>query len=130
MSITDPTPHCSMGAARALHIGQADLPGSPSARVFVGADHGEVPISMFLVDDLPGSGPLLHRHPYPELFVVHAGRADFQIDDVRLVAGAGDLLIAPTGSAHRFTSTGDERLHLTAIHPRSRMSTEWLDPSN
>jgi quercetin dioxygenase-like cupin family protein len=72
-----------------------DLPGSSQARRFIGAEHGGVPISLFLVDDRPGAGPRLHRHPYAELFIVHAGQAHFEIDDTRLTAMAGDILIAP-----------------------------------
>ncbi|HEY2771300.1 MAG TPA: cupin domain-containing protein [Solirubrobacteraceae bacterium] len=109
-----------------LRIGQSDLPGPPEAHQFVGADHGGLPISLFLVDGRPGAGPLLHRHPYPELFIVHAGRADFEIDAARLTATAGDILIAPATSAHRFTNTGDERLRITAIHTAPVMETEWL----
>ena len=50
-------------------IRPSELPGPPGGRSFVGADHGGVPISLFLVDVRPGSGPGLHRHPYPEIFV-------------------------------------------------------------
>ena len=39
---------------------------------------------------------------------------------------AGDIVIAPAGAAHRFTSVGDEQLRLTAIHTASTMDTEWL----
>ena len=68
-------------------------PGGPW---FIGArEHGGLPISLFLVDDRPGAGPRLHRHPYPELFIVHAGQAEFVVDDARLSAAAGDILIAP-----------------------------------
>ena len=108
---------------------QSDLPGSPGAHRFIGADHGGVPISLFLVDDRPGAGPALHRHPYPELFIVHAGHAVFEIDDARLVATAGDILIAPARTPHCFVNTGDEQLRVTAIHTAPTMDTEWLKPA-
>ena len=101
----------------------------PEAHRFIGADHGGLPISLFLVDDRPGAGPLLHRHPYAEVFVVHAGEARFEIDDLRLTATAGDILIAPAMSAHRFTNTGETQLRLTAIHTAPDMDTEWLQPT-
>ena len=88
-----------------------------------------MPISLFLVDSRPGEGPLLHRHPYPEVFIVHAGQAEFEIDGTRLTAAAGDILIAPAGTAHRFTNTGDKELSLTAIHTAPNIDTEWLAPS-
>ncbi len=115
--------------AEPLLIRRGDLPGSPEAHQFIGAEHGALPISLFLVDDRPGAGPLLHRHPYPELFIVHAGHAEFEIDGARLIATAGDILIAPARTAHRFTNTGDERLCITAIHTAPNMDTEWLEPS-
>ena len=115
--------------ARSLLIRRCDLPGSPEAHRFIGAEHGGVPISLFLVDDRPGAGPLLHRHPYPELFIVHAGQAEFEIDGTRLIATAGDILIAPAETAHRFTNTGSEQLYITAIHTAPTMNTEWLQPA-
>ncbi len=83
-----------------MRIRPSELPGPPGGRCFVGADHGGVPISLFLVDVRPGSGPRLHRHPYPEIFVIDTGQATFQINDSLLAAHAGDILIAPAGSAH------------------------------
>lgn len=108
-------------------IRPSELPGPPGGRSFVGADHGGVPISLFLVDVHPGSGPKPHRHPYPEIFVVGTGQATFQIDDSLLTAHAGDILIAPAGSAHHFTSTGEAQLRLTAIHAATTMETDWLE---
>ncbi len=112
-----------------LLIRHNQLPGSPGGLRFVGADHGGLPISFFLVNASAGSGPELHRHPYPEVFIVGGGRADFQLDDAHLTAVAGDIVIAPAGSAHRFTSLGNEPLRLTAIHTASTMETEWLGPT-
>jgi quercetin dioxygenase-like cupin family protein len=109
-----------------LLITPSQLPGPPDGRRFVGDDHGGVPVSMFLVDASPGSGPELHRHPYPEIFVLAAGQAEFEVGDVHLMASSGDILIAPAGVPHRFTSIGDEQLRLTAIHTASAMDTEWL----
>ncbi len=110
-------------------ITRDSLPGPSGGRRLVGADHGGVPVSLFLVAAPRGAGPRLHRHPYPEVFVVEAGAADFQIDGASVRAAAGDILIAPAGSAHRFTSTGEQELRLTAIHTNATMDTEWLEPA-
>jgi len=104
------------------------LPGPPGGRSFVGADHGGLPVSLFLVRMPPGSGPKLHRHPYAEIFVVDTGQADFQVGESRLTAHAGEILIAPAGAAHRFTSAGRDELRLTAIHTAATIETEWLAP--
>jgi mannose-6-phosphate isomerase-like protein (cupin superfamily) len=111
-----------------LRITRDRLPGSPESRQFIGADHGGAPVSLFLVAAPRGAGPRLHRHPYPEIFVIESGRADFQIDGDRVAASGGDVLVAPAGSAHRFTNPGDDELRLTAIHTSARMTTEWLEP--
>jgi quercetin dioxygenase-like cupin family protein len=107
-------------------IQHGTLPGSERADVFNGLDHGNVPVSMFLVHNQPGDGPELHRHPYPEIFVVHAGQAGFQLDDTWLTANAGDVVIAPAGAAHRFTNLGPGGLSMTCIHAAAEMDTDWL----
>lgn len=107
-------------------IPNGTLPGSASAHVFHGREHGDVPLSMFLVHNRPGDGPELHRHPYAEVFVVHAGRARFELDDTTLTAGPGDVVIASAGAAHRFTNTGSAELSMTCIHAASEMDTDWL----
>jgi quercetin dioxygenase-like cupin family protein len=56
-------------------IPRGALPGNAAADIFNGHEHGNVPVSMFLVHNRPGQGPELHRHPYPEIFVVHTGQA-------------------------------------------------------
>lgn len=109
-------------------IKHSALAGQGSS-TFLGSDYDDVPISMFLVDSAPGEGPKLHRHPYAEVFVLHDGAATFILDDQELAAEAGDVVIAPAGSAHRFTSVGEERLRLTAIHTAPAMETEWLEPA-
>jgi mannose-6-phosphate isomerase-like protein (cupin superfamily) len=123
------SPATRLTAARSLRINHNDLPGPADAHQFIGAHHGGLPISLFLVNDRPGAGPLLHRHPYAEVFVVHTGDARFEIDDLRLTATAGDILVAPAMSAHRFTNTGEAQLRLTAIHTAPEMHTEWLQPT-
>lgn len=111
-----------------LLITRGDLPGAANAGELVGAEHGGLPVSLILVAHASGAGPRLHRHPYPELFVIHAGQAEFEIDDDRVVATAGDIAVAPAGAAHRFTNTGTGELRLTAIHTAPRFDTEWLEP--
>ena len=107
-------------------IPHGTLPGSDRADVFHGHEHGDLPISMFLVHNRPGDGPELHRHPYAEIFVLHAGQARFELDGSALTAGAGDVVIAPPGAAHRFTNAGTGELSMTCIHTAAEMASEWL----
>lgn len=99
---------------------------SPTACLFEGEDHG-VPISVLVVDSTPGLGPSLHLHPYPEVFVVHAGTATFVVDGEEVVALPGDIVVAPAGRPHRFTNSGTGRLRMTSISPAGRTETTWLD---
>jgi quercetin dioxygenase-like cupin family protein len=108
-------------------IAMGQLPGSEIAHQFVGADHGNVPVSFFLVHSSPGEGPKLHRHPYPEVFIVTSGEATFVVGEQEIIGRSGDILIAPAGAPHCFKNTGEDELRLTAIHTASRMQSEWLE---
>ena len=110
-----------LGETGPAQIEQDDLSGP-----FEGADHGSG-VSFFLARTPPGRGPRLHRHPYEETFVVHEGRIEFTVDGETIEAEAGQIVIAPPGSVHKFVNVGDAPAHMTNIHPRPRMSQEDLD---
>ena len=110
-----------LGASAPAQIEQDDLPGR-----FEGADHGSG-VSFFLARTPPGGGPALHRHPYEETFVVHEGQIAFTVDGQTIDAEAGQIVIAPAGSAHKFVNVGDVPAHMTNIHPRPRMSQQDLE---
>jgi quercetin dioxygenase-like cupin family protein len=110
-----------------LLIRSSALPGSDEARDFVGTDHG-ADLTLILVDAPAGHGPALHRHPYEEIFVVYGGTGTFFVDGLRVQGGAGDVVLAPAGTAHRFINSGSDRLRLTAIHHAPKFTTEWLEP--
>jgi quercetin dioxygenase-like cupin family protein len=61
---------------------QEDLPHRGSSHHFVGADRGDVAISVFLFDGAPGSGPGPHRHPYDEVQFIRSGRGRYLVDGV------------------------------------------------
>ncbi|HKF85972.1 MAG TPA: cupin domain-containing protein [Candidatus Limnocylindrales bacterium] len=88
---------------------------------------GDVPFSVILVHGRPGSGPRVHRHPYPEVFVVEAGEATFFIGGDEVAVGAGNVVVSPSGVPHGFRNTGAAELRLTAIHGGRRFQTEWID---
>lgn len=93
---------------------------------FEGAPYGS-DVSVFVVDAAPGEGPALHRHPYSETFLVQGGRGRFEVGDGAVEAGAGDVLVVPPETAHRFRALPPEHLQLVAIHAASRMQTKWLE---
>jgi quercetin dioxygenase-like cupin family protein len=112
--------------ATPLVMGFGDLAHTEHAHEFVGAEHGEVPFSIILVDAPPGAGPRLHQHPYPEVFVVESGEASFQLGEDTTVVRGGQVVVGPPNVPHGFTNTGTGRLRLTAIHGAATFDTEWL----
>ena len=113
-----------METARLLRFD--DLPRTEHAHEFVGAEHGAVPFSVILVHAAPGAGPRLHRHPYPEVFVVESGEASFQLGHDTVVVRGGQIVVGPANVPHGFTNTGTGQLRLTAIHGAAAFDTEWL----
>ena len=103
-----------------------ELEPTEHSHEFVGAEHGDVPFSAILVHSRAGVGPKVHRHPYPEVFIVESGQATFQIGDESIVIEGGNVVISPAGEAHGFVNSGTGELRLTAIHGSGRFSTEWL----
>jgi len=83
-------------------------------------------VSLILVDNTPGRGPDLHRHPYEEISVVHEGKATFTLGDAERDVSPGGVVVAPAGTPHKFVNSGTARLKLTAIHHAPSFQTEWL----
>jgi quercetin dioxygenase-like cupin family protein len=84
-------------------------------------------LSIIVVDALPGSGPRLHRHGYPEVFVVLEGEATFTLGADRRVVRAGEVVVAPPNVPHRFVNSGPGRLRQVDIHENRSFETEWLE---
>lgn len=62
------------------HARQQDLPHVGSSHQFIGAEQGDVNISVFLLNALPGKGPRPHRHPYDEVQFIREGRGLWVVD--------------------------------------------------
>lgn len=105
---------------------------SPDARVwkgeFVGARHGSETTIIFTLLEPHQKGPELHRHPYSETFVVRRGTVKFILGQESLAAKAGDIVVVPAGSPHRFDNDGAEELEMMDIHASGTFQTTWLDP--
>ena len=104
----------------------SDLALSETASRFEGADHGAT-ISFFVTRHPNGGGPSLHRHPYEETFVLRRGVAEFTVGGETIEARAGDVVVVPANTPHRFRSIGDEDLEQLSIHLAPRMVQEWLE---
>lgn len=99
-----------------LRVRTDDLPHSGSSHWFVGADHGDVEMSAFLIRGLTGSGPGPHRHPYDEIQFIQSGRGRWTVEGQTFEAGAGDILVIKAGEVHSFTAIGDEPLVQLSVH--------------
>jgi quercetin dioxygenase-like cupin family protein len=91
-----------------------------------GEDH-DATISLILDESEPGQGPRLHRHPYDETWVVIEGNLTFHAGEEQLAAHAGDIVIVPPDTRHKFTNDGPGRSKLVCIHASPTMVTEWLE---
>jgi quercetin dioxygenase-like cupin family protein len=107
-------------------VREQDLPFQGSSYQFVGADHGDVNVSVFLLRALPGRGPGPHRHPYDEVQFVREGRGLWTVNGKEFQAGAGDILVIKAGEIHSFPCVGDAPLVQLDVHLSPRFVQENL----
>lgn len=93
---------------------------------FEGASHG-AGVSFFLVDNDPGQGPVLHRHPYTETWLVRSGSVRITVGAETMDAIAGDILTVPAETTHKFVNSGTGPLRMVCIHASPRMIQENLE---
>ena len=74
----------------------------------------------------PGVGPRLHQHPYAETFIIRRGSATFTVGSEQIEGRAGQLLVVPARTPHKF-STGPDGYEAVHIHANDRFITEWLE---
>jgi mannose-6-phosphate isomerase-like protein (cupin superfamily) len=99
-------------------ITDSELPGSEA---------GGVNASLIFVDNLPGEGPRLHKHPYHEIFILLEGRSTFTVGSKTLEAVAGQIVVVRPGIAHKFVNSGTGRLRQVDVHTSPKFITEWLE---
>jgi quercetin dioxygenase-like cupin family protein len=107
-------------------IRQQDLPFQGSSHQFVGAEHGDVGISAFLLRALPGNGPGPHRHPYDEVQFVRVGGGLYLVEGQEFEVGAGDILVIKAGEVHSFRCIGNTPLVQVDVHLSPRFIQENL----
>ena len=108
-------------------VAQKDLPFVGMSHQFVGADHGQVGISVYIVESPPGRRTNLHRHPYDEVAFVREGRGRWTVDGETREARAGDILVVKAGQIHAFENVGDVPLVQLDVHVSERFIQENLD---
>ena len=107
-------------------IRQEDLPFVWMSHEFVGADQGDVGISVYLLHAPPGRGPGPHRHPYDEVQFVREGRGLYVVEGRTFEAGPGAILVIKAGEVHSFKCIGDQPLIQLDVHLSPRFIQENL----
>lgn len=108
-------------------IVSGELPPTPGGTIkFEGEPYGSE-VSFFLVNNEPGAGPDLHKHPYSETWIVRAGKARITADGVDIEAGPGDIMVVSAGTPHKFKNIGNGRLDIICIHASPRIIQEWVE---
>ncbi|MFF0345227.1 cupin domain-containing protein [Kribbella sp. NPDC004875] len=73
-----------------------------------------------------GVGPRLHKHPYAETFIIRRGSATFTVDTEEIVGTAGQILVVPADTPHKFR-TGPGGYEAVHIHANPTFETVWLE---
>ena len=108
-------------------VNRDELQNSENTSEFEGYQHGDTDISFLLVDMQPGEGIRLHQHPYQEIFIIQEGVAMYTVGTTTLQARAGQIIIAPADTPHKFVNSGEGRLRQVDIHLSKRFITQWLE---
>lgn len=108
-------------------IRSGELQPGPGGTVrFEGERYGSG-VSFFLVNNEPGTGPDLHKHPYSETWVVRAGKARITAAGEDIEAGPGDIVVVGGETPHKFKNIGAGRLTIICIHSSPRMIQDELE---
>jgi mannose-6-phosphate isomerase-like protein (cupin superfamily) len=91
------------------------LPLVGMSREFVGAEQG-APFSAYVVNAPPGKGPPLHTHPYVEVMFTMEGEATVTLGDQARTVRAGEIVVVPAHTPHRFVNSGTKALRQIDIH--------------
>lgn len=85
-------------------------------------------VSVIIIDSVEaGAGPRLHRHPYPETFVLVTGDVHFWVGDRDFIVSGPSVHVAPARTPHRFEVVGTSPVHMVDVHASPRFITEWLE---
>lgn len=105
------------------------MPFIGSSYHFVGADQGNVSVSMFLVEAQPGRGAPLHIHDYDEILMTQEGRARLVVGDEIREAVSGDIVVIKARTPHGFVNIGEGILRQIDIHVSPWFKQQNLEPT-
>jgi mannose-6-phosphate isomerase-like protein (cupin superfamily) len=110
-----------------VHVIERSRPDGSRLEEFEGREVGSGVSIIFVSTDRPGAGPYLHEHPYSETFVIHRGRAQFTVGERELVGSAGQVLVVPAYTPHKFSVLAGGVFESTNIHASDTFVTTWLE---
>jgi len=105
----------------ALIINKDQLQRTGTGWKFEGFNFTDANISFFIIEAAPGKGAKLHQHPYEEIFINLEGKATFTVGNETMEIKAGNVVIVPPNTPHKFVNTGDGILRQVDIHPVKQM---------
>ena len=108
-----------------LHMN--DLDAYENTLEFEGYSLADAGVSFILVDMPPGEGPRLHMHPYEEVFLVFEGQATFIVGASMIEIRAGQVVVVPAHTPHKFINSGESPLRQIDIHVSPQFITDWLE---
>ncbi|MDG1210216.1 MAG: cupin domain-containing protein [Paracoccaceae bacterium] len=87
---------------------------------FEGAGVGTGVTVLFFSSKTVGAGPVLHKYPYDEVFIIRQGNARFTVGNKVIEAQAGEIVLGTANIPHKFENLGPGRLETTDIHLSDR----------
>ena len=69
----------------------------------------------------------MHKHPYPETWIVRAGKVRFTVGKEQIEAEAGTIVVAGADIPHKYINIGTDLLELFCIHPSPQIIQEAVE---
>ena len=110
-------------------IRKTDLPFIGSSYNFVGADHADVGVSIYIIEAQPGRGAPLHVHEYDEIVIIQEGCSRLVVGDEIREVGPGDILVVKARTPHGFINVGEGILKQVDVHLNPVFKQQNLPPT-
>lgn len=108
-------------------LNRDELPRDGNTYEFEGFQYQDTEVSFIWVDMPPGGTVRLHKHPYKEIFIIQEGVSTFTVGSETLEAQAGQVIIVPPDTPHKFANLSDQQLKQVDIHVNKEFITHWLE---
>ena len=110
-------------------IRKTDLPFIGSSYNFVGADHADVGVSIYLIEAQPGRGAPLHIHEYDEIVIIQEGHSRLVVGNEIREVGPGDILVVKARTPHGFINIGEGMLKQVDVHLNPTFKQQNVEPT-